>query len=317
MLGNIKRGRRRRYFDDGRPVQDHGVSQGGVGRGLGKEDICLTHRRGRDYGLNHAAIHRWRHRRRAQTAHENDEKRRRKRALDAKGKGYTLGGRDPLRGRQSGERHDGEGGVGARAGGDEGRGEGVHGVEAEGGAVRVRGGDFAQVEALDGGVEGFGDEDGPRDAEVGLAGDEAGAAEVGGCADALEHRGEGDEGFGVRVGELVRAGRDGFGARGGDGRGEELDVLFFVVGDVFEVVVVGRAEAGVEEGLLRHALNAAFVKGVLQMLEREGILEDVEVRDGSLAFEWVGEGCDEEQRCCRGGGEELHAGGLGEAQWYY
>lgn len=250
MLGKIERGSRGCHFDDGRPIQDHRVIQCHVGRGLGEEDICLTHRRGRDHGFDHVAVHRWRHRRRAQPAHEDDEESGRKRAFDAEGEGDALGGRDPLRGRQSGESHDGKGGVGARAGGDEGRGEGVHGVETERGAVRVRGRDFAQVEALDRGVERFGDEDGARNAEVGLAGDEAGAAEVGGYADALEHRGEGDEGFGVRVGEVVRAGCDGGGAGGHDGRGEELDVLFFVVGDVFEVVVVVGAEAGVEEVLL-------------------------------------------------------------------
>ena len=149
--------------------------------------------------------------------------------------------------RQSGERLNGQGGVGAGAGFDECGGEGVDGVEAEGGAVGVRGGDFAQVEALDGGVEGFGDEDGAGDAEVGFAGYEAGAAEVGGCADAFEDGGEGDEGFGVRVGEGVGAGCDWGVAGGGEGGGEQFDVLFFVVGDVFEVVVVGGAEAGFEE----------------------------------------------------------------------
>ena len=90
---------------------------------------------------------------------------------------------------QGGECHDGQGGVGARAGFDEGRRESVDGVEAEGGAVGVRGGDFPQVEPLHGGVEGFGDEDGAGDAEVGFAGYEAGAAEVGGCADAFEDGG--------------------------------------------------------------------------------------------------------------------------------
>ena len=167
-----------------------------------------------------------------QPADEDDEERRRKRALDAEGEGDPLGGGDPLRGRQSGERHDGQRRVGARARLDKGGRERVNGVEAEGGAVRVRGGDLAQVEALDGLVQGLGDEDGARDAEVGLARDEAGAAQVGGDADALEHRGEGDEGFGVGVGEVVGAGGDGFGAGGGDGGGEEFDVLLFVVDDV-------------------------------------------------------------------------------------
>lgn len=69
-------------------------------------------------------------------------------------------------------------------------------------------------------------------------------------------------------------------------------MLFFVVGDVLEVVVVGTAEAGFYEVCLCHARNAAFVEDVLEMLESEGILEDIEVSDVSLAFERVGNGCD-------------------------
>ncbi len=96
-------------------------------------------------------------------------------------------------------------------------------------------------------MDGFGDEDGAGDAQVGFAGDEGGAAEVGGHADAFEDGGERDEGFGVRVGEAVGAGCDGCVAGRHEGGGEELDVLFFVVDDVLEVVVVGGAEAGFDE----------------------------------------------------------------------
>ena len=102
-------------------------------------------------------------------------------------------------------------------------------------------------------MEGLGDEDGARDAEVGFAGDEAGAAQVGGRADAFEDGGEADEGFGVRVGETVGACGDGLGAGGREGGGEEFDVLFFVVGDVLEVIVVRRAETGFQEVVFRHA----------------------------------------------------------------
>ena len=208
---------------------------------------------------------------------------------------------------QGGESLDGQRGVGGRAGGDEGGREGVDRVEAQGGTVGVRGADLAQVEALDGGVEGFGHEDGARDAEVGFAGDEARAAEVGRCADAFEHRGQSDEGFGVRVGEVVRAGRDGFGAGGGEGRGEQFDVLFFVVGDVFQVVVVGRAEAGVGEGFLGEFGHGAFVEDVLEMLKGEGILEYVGVCDGGLTLDGGGDGSDGQQRYGCRSGEELHA----------
>ena len=69
-------------------------------------------------------------------------------------------------------------------------------------------------------MKGFGHEDGACNAKVRLAGDETGTAKVGGCTDALEHRGERDEGFGVSVGEVVRAGRDWLGASGGEGGAE-------------------------------------------------------------------------------------------------
>ena len=165
-------------------------------------------------------MHRRRDGRGIQAADEDDEESRRKRALDAESKGYARGGGDPLRRRQGGEGHDRQCGVGGWAGLDEGRGEGVHRVETERGAVWVRGCDLSQVVPLDGGVEGFGDEDCTCDDKIFLAGDEPGAAEVGGCADALEHRGESDEGFGVGIREVVRAGGDWLSTRGGEGRGE-------------------------------------------------------------------------------------------------
>ena len=157
-------------------------------------------------------------------------------------------------------------------------------------------------------MQGFGDEDGARDAEVGFAGDEAGAAQVGGHADALEHRGERDEGFRVRVGEAVRAGGDGGGAGGHEGRGEQLDVLLLVVGDVLEVVVVRGAEAGLGEVRLGHFGHGAFVEDILEMFQRQGVLEDVDVGDGGLTFERAGDGGDGQQRRRRRGGSgELHA----------
>ena len=233
LLREIKCGSRRRHLDDSRSVQDHRIGNRPISLGFRDENIRLAHRRSGDDRLDHITRHCRHNRRGGQPAHEDDEERRRQRALDAEGECDTLRSGNALRGGQGGEGHDGQRGVGCGAGSDEGGGEGVDGVEAKGGAVGVRGRDLAEVEALDRGVQGLSDEDGARNAEVGLTGDEAGAAEVGGCADAFEHGGEGDEGFWVGVGEAVGAGCDWFGARSGKGRGEELDVLFFVVGDVF------------------------------------------------------------------------------------
>ena len=82
-------------------------------------------------------------------------------------------------------------------------------------------------------MQGLGDEDRAGDTEVFFRGDEGGATEVGGGADAFEDGGQGDEGVGVGVGEGVGACLDGGGAGGEEGRGQELDVRFFVRGDVF------------------------------------------------------------------------------------
>ena len=194
-------------------------------------------------------MHRRRDGRGIQTADKDDAEGRRKRALDAESEAHPHRGGDPLRRGQGGEGHDRQCGVGGWTGLDEGRGEGVDRVETERGTVWVRGGDLSQSVPLDGGVEGFRDEDGACDGKIILAGDETGAAEVGGCADAFEHRGEGYEGFGVGVREVVRAGGDWLGAGGGEGRGEERDVFFFVVSDVLEIVVVRAAEAGIYEFL--------------------------------------------------------------------
>lgn len=213
MLGQIKRGSGRRHLDDGRSVQNGGVGEGRVGRGAGDEDVRLAHGRSRDDGRDHVAPHRRHDGCGAQTAYEDDEEGRRQAALDAEGEGHARGGGDTLGRGQGGEGHDGERGVGARAGLDEGRGEGVDGVKAERGAVWIRGRDLPEVEALDGRVERFSDKDRARDTEIGFAADEAGAAEVGGCADALEHRRESDERFRIGVREVICAGCDWHGAR--------------------------------------------------------------------------------------------------------
>ena len=135
------------------------VRDGAISRRAREEDVRLAHGSGRDHGGDHATDRRRRDGRGAETAHEDDVESRREGALDAEGEGDALGGGDALGRGQSGKGLDGEGGVGARAGLDEGCGEGVDGVEAERGAVGVRGCDFSQVEPLHGGVEGFGDED--------------------------------------------------------------------------------------------------------------------------------------------------------------
>jgi hypothetical protein len=146
-------------------------------------------------------------------------------------------------GRGDGERLEGEGGVGGRAGLDEGGRQGVDGGRVEGSAVGVGNGDLANGGALVRGVLGLGHQDGAGDGQVGLAGDQGSTAEVGGGANTLEDRGEGDEGGDVRVREGVLALGNRGDTSGSQSSGEELDVLSLVVSDVLEVVVVVAAVA--------------------------------------------------------------------------
>jgi len=82
--------------------------------------------------------------------------------------------------------------------------------------------------------------------------------------------GEGDEGLGVFVGEVVCAGGDGLGTGAGDGGRQQLDVGFLIVDDVFEIAVVFFREAGGEEGGLGHHAETLLVEDILEMFELEG-----------------------------------------------
>ena len=59
-----------------------------------------------------------------------------------------------------------------------------------------------------------------------------------------------------------------------------MDLL--VVGDILEVVIVGRAIASVGKVLSSEVLDSTFVEDVLKMLESKGELEDGIVNVGCL-----------------------------------
>ena len=44
-------------------------------------------------------------------------------------------------------------------------------------------------------------------------------------------------------------------------------MLLFIVGDVEEIVIVGRSEASVDEGLFWHGADGALVEDILEMLK--------------------------------------------------
>lgn len=182
LLVDIERRARGSDFQDRRPKQDHRIRQLAGHVAVGHERIHLPHRRHRHHRHDRTPLGRRGHARGGKPAHKRDVETSRQGSGDGEGEGDPLRGRHALRGGQRGEGLDGKSGIAGGARLDEGGGEGVDGVEAEGGAVGVRRENFAEVEALQRGMQGFGHEDGAGDAEVGLAGDEGCAAEVGGGA---------------------------------------------------------------------------------------------------------------------------------------
>lgn len=182
------------------------------------------------------------------------------------------------------ERLDWERWVGRRAGDDEWAGETVHLVKVEG---SVKGGrergrsDRVSEETR---VTGLDREDRAGRSEVGRVRDVLGGAEVGRHADSLERGGEGDEGGHVGVGELVRT----LGDRGHVGglqcRREEGDVRRLVLGNLLQVGVEGSAEPGRCELRLRKVGETLSVKDILEVLERQRVVENhpVNVRGLSL-----------------------------------
>jgi len=77
-------------------------------------------------------------------------------------------------------------------------------------------------------------------------------------------------------------------------------VLFFVHGNVEEVVVVCGREASGEEHGFGHCADGFLVEDIFEVLEGKGVLEDVEISDCSLTLlYWVGsDGGDEQQGSC-------------------
>lgn len=142
-------------------------------------------------------------------------------------------------------------------------------------------------------MESLSHQDGACDGQVVLAGDQRGATEVGGSADTLEDRGEGDEALDIGVREGVFASLVGGDASGLQGSGKELHVLLLVVGDVLKVGVVVfavacgivsllrllciwkvRSRTGLLKVLSRKLLKGTLVEDILKVLESESELED-------------------------------------------
>lgn len=123
-------------------------------------------------------------------------------------------------------------------------------------------------------------QDGPGRGQVGRAHDVGRRAQVGADADALEDGGGHDEVCDICDAEVVRASGHGRRAGLGQGGGQEGHVRRLVGGDLLQVGVEGGVEAAGGEVGLGEVLQALLVEGVFEVLEGEGVVEDVGVRDG-------------------------------------
>jgi hypothetical protein len=132
-------------------------------------------------------------------------------------------------------------------------------------------------------------------------GDERGSAEVRRGADALDCLRERDEALRVRVREAVVAGRHGVGA---ERAREERDVAGLVRRDLLEAAADPVGVAGLLERLRIEFGERLVVQGVLEVLERECILED----DGVCRYRSDGEST------CGREGLTVDAGGGGTAR---
>ncbi|CCG85186.1 protein of unknown function [Taphrina deformans PYCC 5710] len=172
--------------------------------------------------------------------------------------------------RGEGEAREGlyrQGGVGRGAGDDEGRREGVDLVEVEGGVERRREGREGECVPEEGRVSCLDGED---------------RAGGGRHSDTLEHRGEGDKGLDVGVWEVVDTLRDGRGTGCEQGGGEEVDVGRLVLGDLLQILVEGRIVPGGGKLSLGKVGQTLSVKGVLEVLQSEGVVEDDGINVGRL-----------------------------------
>lgn len=124
----------------------------------------------------------------------------------------------------------------------------------------------------------LGGEDGSGDGDVGWLGDVGGSTKVSGDTDVLDDGGETherdwvDDG-GERVGAWL-------GSSGTDCAGEESDVLSLVACNVLDSVSDPVRVTGVHEVGLGELAQEVMVEVVLEVLERERVLQDV---TGSLS----------------------------------
>ena len=122
-------------------------------------------------------------------------------------------------------------------------------------------------------------QDGASSGQVGSGHDVSSGTQVGGNSDALEDRGGLDEALDISHAEVVGALSDGVGTGFGECGGQEGNVRCLVRGDFLEVGVEGGVETSSGEVALGEVGETFTVEFVLEMLQGEGIVEDVGVGD--------------------------------------
>lgn len=128
-------------------------------------------------------------------------------------------------------------------------------------------------------MAGFHGQDGASCGQIGCTHNVCRGAQVGADAHAFEDGGSRDEALDVGDTKVVRAGGH-WGCAGlGEGAGQKGNVGGLVRGDFLQVGVKGRVKTGRCEGGFVELLETLLIEGVFEMLEGEGIVEDVGVGD--------------------------------------
>lgn len=129
-------------------------------------------------------------------------------------------------------------------------------------------------------MSGLGGEDGTGGGEVVGVGDLVGSSKVSGDSDVLDGGGETEERVDVGVGELVRASIGGGISEGG---GEESDVASLVHRDLSDSSSDPGGLASGDEGSLVELAESLRVEGVLEVLEGQGVVEDLRVDNQGIS----------------------------------
>ena len=129
-------------------------------------------------------------------------------------------------------------------------------------------------------MAGFDRQDRSRGRQVGRAHDIGRRTQIRADSHAFEDGRRRDEALGIRDGERVFACGDGGGAGFCEGGGQEGNMRHLIEGDFLEVGVEGGVETGGREVGFGKVGQTGLVEGVFEVLEGEGVVEDVSVRNG-------------------------------------